>query len=50
MSVQIRSDKKKTEIKTTRFPINLLNKIEKILLIKDISFSCFVIQAWSYPG
>lgn len=48
MSIQIRSDRKETETKTIRFPINLLRKIEKIMLTKDVSFSGFVIQACEY--
>lgn len=48
MSIQIKSDKKETETKTIRFPTNLLKKIEKIMLTKDVSFSGFVIQACEY--
>lgn len=48
MSIQIKSDRRETENKTVRFPVDLLEKIEKIMYEKDVSFSGFVIQACEY--
>lgn len=48
MSIQIRSDRKETENKTVRFPVDLIAKIEEIMKEKDVSFSGFVIQACEY--
>lgn len=48
MSFQIKPYKKETENKTIRFPIPLINKIEKAIVGKDVTFSRFVIQACEY--
>lgn len=48
MSFQIKPDKKESENKTIRFPVVLLNKIEKVIKGKSVSFSGFVIQACEY--
>ena len=40
--------KKETENKTIRFPLELVNEIEKEIIKKDISFSRFVILACEY--
>lgn len=48
MAFQIKDDKIETENKTIRFPLPLINKIEKQLVGKNISFSKFVIQACEY--
>ena len=48
MSFQIKSDKKKTENKTVRFPQPLVQDIESVISEHDISFSGFVIQACEY--
>lgn len=48
MAIQIKSDRRETENKTVRFPVELINRIEKIMLEKDVSFSGFVIQACEY--
>ena len=48
MTFQIKSDKKETENKTIRFPLKLINKIEKAIVSKNVSFSGFVIQACEY--
>lgn len=48
MVFQIKTEKKETENKTIRFPIALINKIEKAIRGKDITFSKFVIQACEY--
>lgn len=48
MAFQLKSDKKETENKTVRFPIELINRIEKVIVGKDVTFSKFVIQACEY--
>ena len=48
MAIQLYSDKKETENKTVRFPIDLLKRIEKVMYEKEISFSGFVIQSCEY--
>ncbi|MDD4706227.1 MAG: hypothetical protein PHS24_03345 [Bacilli bacterium] len=48
MTFIINADKKETENKTIRFPLELINKIENQIIGKDISFSKFVIQACEY--
>ena len=39
------TDKKLTENKTIRFPLELVHEIENIIRDKDITFSGFIIQA-----
>jgi len=48
MAFQIKSDRKESENKTIRFPLNLIKKIEKAIASKDVTFSSFVIQACEY--
>lgn len=48
MAFQIRNDRKETENKTIRFPISLIQRIEKAIIGKDVTFSKFVIQACEY--
>jgi hypothetical protein len=48
MPFKINTEKKETENKTIRFPIDLINKIEKAIQGKNITFSRFVIQACEY--
>lgn len=48
MTFKIKEHKAETENKTIRFPIDLINKIEKELVGKNITFSSFVIQACRY--
>ena len=45
---QIKPDRKETENKTVRFPVELIDKIEKALVGKNATFSAFVIQACEY--
>ena len=45
---QIKTDRKETENKTVRFPVELIDKIEKALVEKNATFSAFVIQACEY--
>ena len=48
MAFRIKSDRKETENKTIRFPLELIARIEKAIVNKDVSFSGFVIQACEY--
>lgn len=48
MAFQIKPYKKETENKTIRFPIQLIEDIEKAIQNKDVTFSRFVIQACEY--
>lgn len=48
MVFKIKSDKKETENKTIRFPLYLIEEINKAIVNKDVSFSGFVIQACEY--
>lgn len=48
MTFKIKEHKAETENKTIRFPIDLINKIEKQLVGKNITFSSFVIQTCRY--
>lgn len=48
MAFQLKSERKETETKTVRFPLPLIERIEKAIVGKDVSFSGFVIQACEY--
>lgn len=50
MAFRIRPDRKETENKTIRFPLELINRIEQSISKskQDVSFSGFVIQACNY--
>lgn len=48
MAFQIRPNKKESENKTIRFPLELINQINQAIEGKDVSFSNFVIQACKY--
>lgn len=48
MAFQIKPYKKETENKTIRFPIQLIEDIEKAIKNKNVTFSRFVIQACEY--
>ena len=45
---QIRPDKKETENKTIRFPVELVQEIEEAIQGKNVTFSGFVLQACRY--
>ena len=45
---QIKPDKKETENKTIRFPVALIEQIDKVIQDNNVSFSGFVIQACEY--
>lgn len=48
MSFQIKPNRKETENKTIRFPIPLIENIEKAIEGQNVTFSRFVIQACEY--
>lgn len=48
MSFQLKPNKKQTENKTIRFPIPLIEQIDKAIENQDVTFSRFVIQACAY--
>ena len=48
MAIQIKSDRKETENKTVRFPVEMLARIEEVMREKDVSFTGFVLQACKY--
>ncbi len=48
MSFQLKENKKESENKTIRFPIDLIDEINQALMGKEVSFSSFVIQACEY--
>lgn len=48
MSFKIKPNRKETENKTIRFPIPLIDKIEKAIQGQNVTFSRFVIQACEY--
>ena len=48
MSFQIKPYRKETENKTIRFPIPLIERIEKAIKGKNVTFSRFVISACEF--
>lgn len=48
MSFQLKPNRKETENKTIRFPISLIEQIDKTIEGQDVSFSSFFIQACEY--
>lgn len=48
MAFQIKPDRRETENKTIRFPLTLIEQIEKAIAGNDVTFSGFVIQACEY--
>ena len=48
MYFQLKENKKKTENKTIRFPVALIDQIEDVIQSQDITFSSFVLQACEY--
>ena len=45
MGFKLKSEKKETENKTIRFPLDVVRGIEEAITNKEVSFSGFVIQA-----
>ncbi|SHJ24730.1 YlcI/YnfO family protein [Pseudobutyrivibrio xylanivorans] len=48
MAFILKSDRKETENKTVRFPLDLIHRIEEAITGKDVTFSGFVIQACEF--
>ncbi len=48
MAFQIKPNKKESENKTIRFPLELIDQINEAIADNDVSFSNFVIQACQY--
>ena len=48
MTFILREDRKETENKCVRFPIPLIEEIERFIEKKDVTFSGFVLQACRY--
>lgn len=48
MSFQLKPNRKETENKTIRFPLPLIEDINKAIANQDVTFSRFVIQACEY--
>lgn len=48
MTFKIKPNRKETENKTIRFPIPLIENIEKAIQGQNVTFSRFVIQACEY--
>ena len=48
MAFQLKPDKKQTENKTIRFPLELIEEIENAIQNQHVTFSRFVIQACQY--
>lgn len=48
MSFRIQNNKKESENKTIRFPIKLIDEINRAIEGQDVTFSSFVIQACQY--
>jgi hypothetical protein len=48
MAFEIKSNRKESENKTIRFPIEVIDKVNEAITGKDVSFSGFVIQAVEY--
>lgn len=48
MTFQLKPDRKETENKTIRFPLSVIESIDKVIVNRDVTFSSFVIQACEY--
>ena len=48
MAFQIKPNKRESENKTIRFPLELVERVKKTIDGHDVSFSNFVIQAVEY--
>lgn len=48
MSFQLKPNKRESDNKTIRFPLDLIDRIENAIQNKDVTFSSFVIQACEY--
>lgn len=48
MAFQLKTNKKESENKTIRFPLHLIDRIDKVIENQEVSFSSFVLQACEY--
>lgn len=48
MAFIVRADRCETENKTIRFPVELIDKIQDVIVGKNVTFSGFIIQACEY--
>lgn len=48
MAFQLKPNRKESENKTLRFPVELIDRIDKAIVNQDVTFSSFVIQACEY--
>ena len=48
MAFQLKPNRKESENKTIRFPVELIDRIDKAIVNLDVTFSSFVIQACEY--
>ncbi len=48
MAFQLKPNRKETENKTIRFPLPLIERIDKVIENQEVTFSSFVIQACEY--
>lgn len=48
MAFQLKPNKKETENKTIRFPLYLIERIDKAIANQEVTFSSFVLQACEY--
>ena len=48
MAFQLKPNRKESENKTIRFPLELIDRIDKAIVNRDVTFSSFVIQACEY--
>ena len=48
MAFQLKPNRKESENKTIRFPLELIHRIDKAIVNQDVTFSSFVIQACEY--
>ena len=48
MAFQLKPNRKESENNTIRFPVELIDRIDKAIVNQDVTFSSFVIQACEY--
>lgn len=48
MAFEVKPNRKESENKTIRFPLEIIERINNAIIGKDVSFSSFVIQAVEY--
>ena len=48
MAFQLKTNRKETENKTIRCPVQLIEQIDQVIGNQDVTFSSFVIQACEY--